>query len=61
VQGDLETIHLSDYRGAEYQNPCNAEETETEIQIDMDASNICEGTTSGPRHVSYVSLRQGKG
>jgi len=49
-QGHLETVPLSDNSSDEYQNPCNANETESETVIDVDASNISEGTTSRRRH-----------
>ena len=60
-QGHLQTIHLSDDSSDEYQNPCNADETGSETEIDVDASDICEGTTSGRRHRSQASRGQGKG
>jgi len=60
-QGHLETVHLSDDRSDEYQNPCNADETGSETEIAVDASNISEGTTSGRRHRSQASRRRGKG
>jgi len=60
-QGHLETVHLSDDSSDEYQNPFNADETGSETEIDVDASDISEGTTSGRRHRSQASRRQGKG
>ena len=60
-QGHLETVHLSDDSSDEYQSLCNADETGWETEIDVDASDISEGTTSGRRHRSQASRRQGKG
>jgi len=60
-QGRLETVHLSDDSSNEYQNPCNADETGSETEINVDASDISEGTTSGRRHRSQASRRVGKG
>jgi len=60
-QGHLETVHLSDDSSDEYQNPCNADETGSETEIDVDTSDISEGTTSGRRHRWQASHRQGKG
>ena len=60
-QGHLETVDLSDDSSDEYQNPCNAAETGSETEIDVDASNISEGTTSRRLHRSQASRRQGKG
>jgi len=60
-QGHLETVHLSDDSSDEYKNPCNADETGSETEIDVDASDISEGTTSGRRHRLQASRRQGKG
>ena len=57
----METVHLSDVSSDEYQNPCNADETGSETEIDVDAFDISEGTTSRRRHRSQVSHRQGKG
>jgi len=59
--GYLETLHLSDDSRDEYQNPCNADETAWETAIDVDASNISEGTTSRPGHRSQTSCTEGKG
>jgi len=59
-QGYLETVHLSDDISDEYQNPCNADESGSETEIDVDASDISKGTTSGQRHRSQASRRQGK-
>jgi len=60
-QGYLETVHLSDDSSDEYRNPCNADETGSETEIDVDATDISEGTTSGRHHRSQASRRQGKG
>ena len=60
-QGHLETVYLSDDSSDEYQNPWNADETGSESEIDVDASDISEGTTSGRRHRSQASHRQEKG
>ena len=60
-QGHLETVHLSEDSSDEYQNQCNADETGSETEIDVDAFDISAGTTSGRRHTSQVSCRQGKG
>jgi len=60
-QGHLETVHLSDDSSDKYQNPRNADETRSETKIDVDASNISEGTTSGWCHRSQASRGQGKG
>jgi len=60
-QGHLETFHLSDDSSDEYQNPCNADETGSETEIGVDASDISEGTTSTRHHWSQASGRQGKG
>jgi len=60
-QRPLETVHLSDDSSDEYQNPCNADETGSETEIDVDAFDIFEGTTSRRGHRSQASRRQGKG
>jgi len=60
-QGELETVHLSDNSTDEYKNPCNADETRSETEIDVDASDISEGTTCKRRHRSQASRRQGVG
>jgi len=60
-QGPFETVHLSHDSSDEYQNPCNADETGLETEIDVDTSDISERTISGRRHRSPASLRQGKG
>jgi len=60
-QGHLETVYLSDDSSDEYQNPCNADETGSETEIDVDASDISEGTISGQRHRSQASRIEGKG
>jgi len=60
-QGHLETVHLSEDSSDEYQNPCNADETGSETEIDVDAADISEGITSRRRHRSQASRRQGKG
>ena len=57
----METVHLSDDSSHEYQNPWNVEETGSETEIDVDASEVSEGTTSGRPHRSQASRRQGKG
>jgi len=59
--GHFETVHLSDDSSNEYQNPCNVEETGSETEIDIDAFDISEETTSGWRPRSQASRRQGKG
>jgi len=48
-QGHLETVHLSDDSCDVYQNPCNADITGSETEIDVDPSDISERTTSGRR------------
>ena len=53
-------MHLSDDSSDEYQNLCNGDETGLETEIDVDASEISEGTTSGWRYWSHASRRQGK-
>jgi len=58
-QGQLETIHLSDDSSTKYQSPCNADETGSETEIDLDTCEISKGTTSGRRHRSQASPRQG--
>jgi len=58
-QGPLETVHLKEDRSDEYENPCNADETGSETEIDVDASKISEGTTSKRRHRSQASRTQG--
>ena len=60
-QGHLETVHLSHDSSDKYQNPCNADETGSETEIDVDTSDISERTTSGRRHMSQASRSQGKG
>jgi len=54
-QRHLETVHLSDDSSHEYQNPCNADENGLETEIDVDAFDISEGTTSGRCHRSQAS------
>jgi len=39
-QGHLETVPLSDDSSDEYHNPCKADETGSETEIDVDASDI---------------------
>jgi len=51
-QGHLETVHLSNHSHDECQNPCNADETGSESEIDVDASDISEGTISRRRYRS---------
>jgi len=60
-QGHFENVHLSDDGSDEYQSPCNEDESGSETEIDVDAYDISEGTTSGWRHRSQASRRQGKG
>jgi len=60
-QGHLETVHLSNDSSNEYQNPCNADETGSETEIDVEASDISEETTYGRHHRWQASRRQGKG
>jgi len=58
-QGHLETVHLKDDSSDEYENPCNADETGSETDIDVDASKVSEGTRSKRRHRSQASRTQG--
>jgi len=60
-QRHLETVHLSDDGSDEYQNPCNADQTGSESEIDGDPRDISDGTTSGRRHTSQLSRRQRNG
>jgi len=59
--GHLETVHLSDDSTDEFKNPFNPDATKSENEIDVDASDISEGTTSTRRHRSQASCRQGNG
>jgi len=60
-QRHLATVYLSDDSSDEYQNPCNADETGSETEMDVDTSDISEGTTSGRCHRSQASCCQGNG
>jgi len=60
-QGHSETVHLSDDSSDEYENPCNADETGSETEIDVDTFDISEATTSGRRHRAQASRSQEKG
>jgi len=46
-QVHLETVRLRDHSRDEYKAPCNADQTGAETEIDVDATDISEGTTSG--------------
>jgi len=59
--GHLETVHLSDDDSDAYQNPWNEDETRSQAEIVVDASDISEATTSGRRHKSQPSRKEGNG
>jgi len=50
-QVHLETVRLRDHGRDEYKAACNADKTGAETEIDVDATDISEGTTSGQRLV----------
>ena len=56
----METVNLRD-DSDQYQNPCNADGTGSETEIDVDPSNMCKGTTSGGCDCSQAFRRPGNG